>query len=290
VELLYVCRVGLALSVFLIASTQDLRDRQVSDLLWLISGAGAIIILALQILLDSADFHPQEIALLPLPSLLFADMFLDWRQLLGRKGEGLRFTLIALFALPPLYFVYEYPGLDVLVLASIPLWIFFLFVLYHFNVIRGGADVKGLVVLSILFPFYPPAVFGVRQLQLEALTFPFFLNVLLIAALLAVVVPLALIVLNLMRGDIVVPNIFTGFRKDVGSVDLDREWLMEIPDDEGYPVRIRKLGSIDERMELARIRKLNWARIWVSPKIPLLVFLTAGLLLSLLFGSISSYF
>jgi preflagellin peptidase FlaK len=283
----YVAAAAVALSAFLIASFQDLRTREVSDLLWIFSGLVGIA-LSVIMLLGSGAF-PAVLSIL-FPAFLFADMFVDWESLLGRQGRVLRYLAGALCGIGTLYAVYSMsssPYVDTA--ASESLWILFILLLFYIDVIRGGADAKALVCLVLLFPIYPVPVVGRIPPSFESFTFPFFLNVLLLAAVLSLLVPLYLFLLNASRGDVSFPGMFIGFRKEVASINTGREWLMESPDDAGRPVRLRKLGRPGEEERLDTIRSLGWKKVWVSPKIPFIVFLTAGLILTLLTGSIIAY-
>ncbi len=285
----YIAAAAAALSAFLIASCQDLQTREVSDLLWIFSGLVGVVISAVMLLGNGSDAFPAVLAIL-FPAFLFADIFLDWDTLFRRNGKMLRYAAGALCGISTLYSVYSLPSVaSVDIAASESLWILFILLLFYIDVIRGGADAKALVSLVLLFPVYPVPVMGRIPPSFESFTFPFFLNVLLLAAVLSLLVPVFLFFRNASRGDVSIPRMFVGFRKDVASVNMEKEWLMESPDESGRPVRLKRLGRADEEETLDRIRSIGWKTVWVSPKIPFIVFLTAGLVLTLLSGSVIVY-
>ncbi len=284
-DLEYVAAITAALSVFFIASAEDVREREVSNLLWIILGGVAFALIALNVYTGTLPLPGASAIVLVLPFFLFADMFIDWNHALGRRGTLLRYTIGICLLLISAYEVYPFIGQTYVdIAASIPLWILFIIVLYKIDVIKGGADAKSLVTLAVLFPVYPPAVTGMFQPLFVTLTLPFFLSVLLMGAIFSLSIPIALFAENVARGRARMPHMFLGRQKDVSSVDLRKEWLLEVPDETGNPRRVKKLGSVDEDDMLERIRSLGWRTVWTSPKIPFILALTAGLLFVLVFG------
>lgn len=284
-DLEYVATVAASLSVFFIASVEDVREREVSDLLWIVLGVIAFTLFALNVYTGILPLPGASAIVLLLPLFLFADMFMDWNRFLGRRGTLLRYAIGICLLLISAYSVYPFIGLAYVDIAvSIPLWILFVIVLYKIDVIKGGADAKSLVTLTVLFPVYPPAVTGMAQPLFATLTLPFFLSVLLMGAIFSLSVPAALFAENAVKGRVRLPHMFLGRQKDVSSVDLRKEWLLEVPDEAGHPRRIRRLGSVDEGEMLERIRSLGWRTAWTSPKIPFILALTAGLFFVLVFG------
>lgn len=282
----YIVAASAAMGVFLVASVQDLHERAVSDMLWLILGGIAFVLLALDVYTASLPMPGASSLVLLLPLFLFADMFLDWEKFPVGHGTLLRFLLAALLLVVAAASVMPFLGMmDVLVVASLPAWILFVFVLYKVDVIKGGADAKALVALCVLFPMYPPAVSGAVQPLYATLTFPFFISVLMMGAIFSLAVPVSVFMLNLTRGNVRLPHMLLGLEKRVEDVNLSKEWLLETADAGGGVVRVRKLGSLDEAAALALLRETGRRLVWVSPKIPFMLPLTAGMIFVLVFGN-----
>ncbi len=282
----YLAAVSAALTVFFIASVQDLREREVDDILWIALGAVAFLLMAAEFLGGAFQLPWTAFVVFLLPLFLFADMFVDWNGSFGKLGSLVRYGAGCLLLILSLLSVLSYIGETYVdIFLSIPLWILFIFLLYKLDVVKGGADAKALVSLSVLFPLYPPAVDGVVQPLFSSLTLPFFLSVLLMGAVFSLAVPLWLLFFNIAQGHVKVPHMLLGRVKEVGAVDLRKEWLLEIPDGNGNHQRVRKLGEIDEPGALESIRSLGWTSVWTSPKIPFILPLTAGLLFVLVFGN-----
>ncbi len=287
--LTYLIAAAAALSSFFVASVQDLKSREVDDVLWISAGTVGIILSAYA-LGTAVPGSALPVLGVSLPAFLFADMFIDWNRFEGRSGAALRYASGGICAMATFAAAYIYSGsLEVDAVASGSLWILFIFLLFYLDVIKGGADAKALVSLVLLFPMYPLPVLGHALPAYVSFTFPFFINTLLLGAAVSLAVPLVLMVRNAARGDAVLPMMFLGYRKGLDEVDLQREWMMQYPAADGAPVRIRKLGSLDDGEMLEKARAAGWKTVWASPKVPFMVPLTVGLVLTFLLGNILLY-
>ncbi len=286
VYLWYIIPASAALSVFFVASVQDLRDREVSDILWIVLGSLGFALFAAGIAFGNYDVPGLSSIALLLPAFLFADMFVDWQKLLGKSGNPARYSIAAvLLFIAVLQSIQHIGSIYVDAMLSTSAWIAFIFLLYRIDVIKGGADAKALVTLAIIFPFYPQTLSGAKMPVYSDLTFPFFLSVLMMGAIFSSVVPLILAGRNAAKGNLRLPHMFLGLVRNVEAVDLSKEWLLEVSDENGQPKRVRKLGTVDENVALAEIRRAGWKSVWISPKLPFIVPLAAGLIFVLAVGN-----
>ena len=178
----------------------------------------------------------------------------------------------------------------------------------------GGADAKALICLSLALPHYPTYLFSASGISKSAILvsplFPLtvFSNAVLLAALSVVYVLLRNLAWRLKTGS----KLFAGFEKE----PVGRKILALLT---GYRINIAKLerydylypledvdatesGSADrkllvmpkdeDREEIVK-RLLNAVRsgeiqneVWATPGLPMLVFITAGLVIALFFGDI----
>ena len=176
-------------------------------------------------------------------------------------------------------------------LLTIPVLIILFYVFYQFNILHGGADAKALMTLAIFVPFYP-TFFGFPLIDLgqERVTtamelfFPFAFLVLMNAVIVVVWILLAFIAYNAVKGDIRMPEMLLGYTMDVDAVEKKFVWPMERVVD-GRRVRtLFPKGGRESRLD--DFRDLGIERIWVTPKIPFIVALTGGFLLSIFIGNI----
>ncbi|MCU0861699.1 MAG: hypothetical protein MUE65_05205, partial [Methanomassiliicoccales archaeon] len=163
-----------------------------------------------------------------------------------------------------------------------------LMVLYQVDVIKGGADAKALIALSMMFPVYPMiGSFPLIQASsdLFALIFPFSLLVLFNAAILSLVVPLGLLLYNLAKRDVQFPAMLLGYRISIREAKKKFVWPMErVEEGELKFVYFPKEDEENEKI-LAELSAFGAKRIWVTPKIPFLIFITAGVAVSAIVGN-----
>jgi preflagellin peptidase FlaK len=286
---LVIARLVVALGVLGYASYTDWRTREASDLNWLAIGIVGYVLLATDIAMSGAP--PVYFIFLVPVGVLFFDMFWD------RKGvfeDGIHVVPMALYALAAisLAVLLVLYGNDPYLwrLLTIPLLFVFFFLLYQFDVIKGGADAKALIALALLFPSYP--VLGQFPLihlptDLAQYVFPFALLVLFDAALLSLVVPIILFFYNAGKHDLRFPAMLFGYRVDVASVRQKFVWPMERLD--GERIRLILFPRRDEAENAAILDELERAgvkRIWATPKIPFLIPIAAAVAFSFIVGNI----
>jgi len=130
-------------------------------------------------------------------------------------------------------------------------------ILYRFGF--GGADAKALIVISLLFPQFPNLFDPIHGIQL------FTLSVLINSLFLSLAYPIALLISNIKKGDLVL-NIFrmvTSLKKPLNDVEEGEEIVAE-----------------------AYGKNQNEEIVWVSPKIPFIIPLVCGFYIAVFFGDI----
>lgn len=286
-EWLDMSRLVVALAVMVAASYSDWRTRLASDLFWLFMGCVGLGLIAYETIVTGADSR-YLLFVVPL-GVVFFDIFWERKGILedGINPVPLLFYLAAAISLAYLFLnfmheLYFWQLLDVLIMFVL------LMLLYQVDVIKGGADAKALIALSMLFPVYP--MIGHLPLvqassDLFALIFPFSLLVLFNAAILSLVVPLGLLVYNLAKRDVHFPAMLLGYRISIREAKKKFVWPMErVEEGELKFVYFPKEDEENERI-LAELSAFGAKRIWVTPKIPFLIFITAGVAVSAVVGN-----
>ncbi|HUL39849.1 MAG TPA: A24 family peptidase C-terminal domain-containing protein [Methanomassiliicoccales archaeon] len=286
-EWLDLSRLLIAIAVLVAASYSDWRTRLASDWYWIILGCVGLGLIAYQLATSGAD--PLYFLFLVPLGVVFFDIFWERKGILEDGINVLPLLLYLIAALSLVYLALTFWE-DLLFWQLLDILIMFgLFILlYQIDVIKGGADAKALISLSLVFPVYP--VVGSFPLitvpaDLAMLIFPFSLLVLFNAAIISLVVPLGLLFLNLARGDAKFPAMLLGYRVDMAEARRKFVWPMQrvengvlkfvyFPKDDGENEKI--LQGLDE---------FGAKRIWVTPKIPFLLFITAGLMVSAIVGN-----
>jgi len=286
-EWLDISRVVLAVVILIFASYTDWRTRMASDLNWIILGCSGMVMLVIEMFTLGVQWQ-YYLFLLPI-AVLFLDLF--WERC-GVLENGPNLPVLVLYSLVAVSLVYLYMtlGKDRLFwqYMTVPIMFLLLILMYQFDVIKGGADAKALIALSLVFPSYPIfwqfPVFAIPD-PLVTIAFPFSLVILFNAALLSLIVPLGLMFFNLSRRDLKLPAMFFGYKVAIQDVKRKFVWPMQRVE-EGL-VRFRYFPKEDEDYDqvLEQLANAGEKSIWVTPKMPFLLFITASVLLSAVVGN-----
>jgi len=166
-------------------------------------------------------------------------------------------------------------------LVFIPIMIALMYLFFQMRLLFGGADAKALMALAILVPIQP--LMGVFPLWESFLpgSWSIFAN----ATILFLFIPLSLLVYNVSKRNLRFPHCLLGYVITVEQAKQSFVWPMEkIKDGKRKLVYMPKNFDIDE--ELAEFEKLGIKDIWVTPKIPFMIPLLAGFLVTFFLGDI----
>ncbi len=178
----------------------------------------------------------------------------------------------------------------------------------------GGADAKALMCLALTLPFYPTGLTAPLLKEISPISTSFFPlsvfnNSVLLAALMAIAMLLYNVFWGLRKGNRLfggaysnesagrkIMVLLTGYKTSVDK--MKQKWhiypledaeenrekqvsrkLLVVPKDEGREEVVRRL---DEAVKTGKIPD----RVWVTPGLPFLIFVTLGLVLALFVGDI----
>jgi archaeal preflagellin peptidase FlaK len=281
-------RLGIAFIIACSASISDWRKREVSDAHWAIMGIAGLVLLAVQILLDNEDLT-YLLFLLPM-AWFFFDMLVERR---GMFEDGINPLPIALylgsFVILALLLSQFWDQEYMWQLMVIPILFVVIFFLYQFNVIKGGADAKALMAVALLIPRYPRLdPFPLIQVTVDATQYimPFAILVLFNAALLTLVVPLVMLAYNIYRRDIKFPAMFFGYTMDLPEARKKFVWPMEYMKDGVLKMSVFVKSDDSTEEQIDQLEVAGRTKIWVTPKIPFLIPITASLIFSSIVGNI----
>ncbi len=277
-------------SFLLIASFKDLKSRRVPDELWMSMGIIAMGILGIELLFVREVELVYFLMFIPI-SVVFFEAFID-RPPLYSNGK-LNPIVLGWLTLPLLVFIYMISvfGGDLLFLslAMILVVMLFSFILYFFYILHGGADAKAVITLAILLPFYPeiPGL-TFRAFSTEIATsmevfFPFTLVVLLNASLIMLVFPVASFFFNVYSKNLDFPKMFFGYKKEVCNIEESFVWPMQYYEDGKLKTELLPKSGSDEKID--SLKKHNIKTVWVTPKIPFIVPIFIGFIISFVIGN-----
>lgn len=196
-------------------------------------------------------------------------------------ASGVLFTCVELFmgTLAPLQ-----------VLKSVLVGVLFAALLYILNF--GGADVKAMISISLLFPAFPSL--SIFHLSLPVMQVPpvdlFLLSMLTNSLLIALVSPLSLFCYNISRGTFS-PLMFIGYKVELPRLRSKKHFkFMHELVEKGSELQERYVwGGVEpteevfHRLEaLARTKGLK--KVWITPELPFIVYLTAGFFTAVIYG------
>lgn len=304
VDTLAIARLILGAGFLAVASFLDVRTRRVRDPLWIGLGTAGLLLLALDIATANSTVNHWLLlgsAAIPFYAVFYGKPILDEDRIhlrpvriLVLAAAAAGFFLGLLLPMPVVFTFLPFGARVILLseLASVPVLILLYQGFYQLGLLRGGADAKGMMALTLLVPLYPdaspfpllalpPSVRGTMQLL-----FPFSLTVLVNAAILFLALPLVYLVLNAVRGDLELPLALFGTKASLDRLP-PHVWLMERVDRHGERVAILfPAHRRDESEEIAKLRAAGADRVWVQPKAPFMVPLFVGFLLTFFAGNL----
>jgi preflagellin peptidase FlaK len=271
----------------------DLREREVSDRLWqtlgfLGVGLGAIAL---------APGGATGVVLWLIVGGFTLEHLFPWDDLLGADSErladfieGIVYIFVVLAVVLATWS--RGVGASAVPVAVIALLVTVLFArgLFELGVLYGGADAKALMIAGVLVPLFASPVLSQSPVLSELLAvLPFPVNLLMDAALLAVVIPIGIAVRNVARAEFRFPAGFAGYTIAVRDLPNQFVWLKDPLSKEGRSEVAAETSEDDRQERIRAARELEAQgveRVWVTPQIPFLMLMAAGAVAALLAGNL----
>lgn len=286
-EAINALRLVLSLTILAYASFLDLRTRRVPNIYWIGLGVAGIGLTFLQLFVDEM---PIEYLLVFVPILaILADVYLGSEEETTR-AKLTTFGKYALALGSILVLAYQYGSDEYFQhLLAIPIFMLLVVVMYMLDIVRGGADAKALISLSILFPFYP--VFGTLpflhgEISAAETLLPFSFSVLVNAAIIVALTPLVFLARNLSRREFVFPLGLLGYKLDTTEIANKHVWLMESITDGKLVTHARPRRQENQKADIELLASSGHKRVWVTPKIPFIVPMFVSLILTAVVGNV----
>lgn len=190
---------------------------------------------------------------------------------------------IALLAIQ--YFTTDFENQNIVYLIFIPIMIGMMYVFFQLRLLFGGADAKALMALAILVPFFP-TMSNIPVLGESVM--PFSWIILANSVIIFLFIPLSLFIFNAAKKNIEFPYCILGYKMSVETAKVKFVWPLEkIKDGKRKFVYVPKEFDIDD--ELAEFEKAGINEIWVTPKIPFMIPLFIGFIVSFILGDIMTH-
>lgn len=223
----------------------------------------------------------QDIEILNLMRFLVGAVVLiyaSYTDIKTRTAENYLWVIMAGAGAILLLIQHIFYSISFLDLLFIPVMILLVFLLYQLRLIFGGADAKALMAIAVLFPSWP-------EHSILPSLMPYSFSVLTNALLVFIAVPFAIFMYNIFKRDIRFPHMFLGYRTSVEKAMKGFVWPMEYVDGGNVRTRYFPSGS-NPAGEFRMLKAIGQRCVWVTPKIPFLVPLTFGFIISFIAGDL----
>lgn len=267
---------AITIIVLISASISDWKKREVSDIHWAIMGvAGVSLFFTYSVLEYGFKWEYFCLAVASLMALL--DILWDRDRFL------LLFYLILafLFAIP-LYYLSGDPLQAAW--ASIPVCYLLFVGMYIFGIIKGGADVKCLIGLSMMFAVYPTiSMFPIIEMPESLISdiFVFSISALLWGAIMSCFMVAYYVFVNLKEGN-KDRRMFTGYMMRVSKAKCSHVWPIEdVVDGEIVSICVPQ----EEQEVFQRLKEAGCEKVWVTPMIPFIIPITIATVFLIIVGN-----
>ena len=268
----------ITVATLLSASVCDWREREVSNLHWMIIGVSGLMLFTVYSILETG-FRGEYLLLVIGTALILLDLFIE-------KDFN---PFLFYFLLAVLFILALYGNLSDSVMAAwatIPLCYLIFMGLYIFDIIRGGADAKCLIVLSIMFPIYP-LMFGMPLIEISdtlmSQIFVFSIMTLFIAALITIPMMLWFFLRSAAKGEFCRKAVH-GYKMKLDKAKTSKVWPIEdIENGEKVSIAVPEDEKVDEIY--SRLEEAGYDEVWVTPMIPFLIPVTAAVIFLIVVGN-----
>jgi archaeal preflagellin peptidase FlaK len=278
---------------FTYAAMTDVRTREVSDRLWQFLGAVGLVLGLLAV----GPGGPLPVVLWLLVAGLTLQHVFPWDEHLGARGEGFADALelaayigvIVVVGLAVARYGVGATGVPIGVIAVLAT-VVLARGLFELGALFGGADAKALMIAGLLVPVFPNPLLSPLSAAHGLLAFlPFPIDLLTNAAVFSLVVPLAIGLRNVRRGDLSFPRGFTGFMLPVSELPRRFVWIDDPVWSEGRHTDDARTTAEDEhrrRDAAQRLTERGVTRVWVTPQLPFLLLMAVGAFTAIAVGNV----
>jgi len=212
--------------------------------------------------------------------------YASYTDIKTRRASNMLWVIMGSIGAILLAIQYFTTGFDnILYLAFIPIMIAFMYVLFRLRLIFGGADAKAIMALAILVPLEPAILeFPLWKESIMPFSWIIFSN----AVILFILIPLSLLIFNTIKRNAEFPYCVLGYKMSIEKAKQSFVWPLEkIKNGKRKFSYMPKEFDADE--ELKAFEDEGIKEIWVTPKVPFMIPLLAGFLVSFFLGDILSH-
>lgn len=210
--------------------------------------------------------------------------YASYTDIKTRRAANILWMIMAVIGVVLLIIQYAIGGFsNIWYLVFIPIMIALMYLFFQMRLLFGGADAKALMALAILVPLQP-ALLG-NQLPLWTSFMPGSWIIFANATILFLFIPISLLLFNIGKRNLQFPHCLLGYKISLEKAKQKFVWPLEkIRDGKRRLMYMPKKFDVDE--DLTEFEKLGITEIWVTPKIPFMIPLLAGFLVTFFLGDL----
>jgi preflagellin peptidase FlaK len=208
--------------------------------------------------------------------------YASYTDIKTRRAAKILWVIMAIIGIILLVIQYLEGGFPIIwYLVFIPIMIALMYAFFQMRLLFGGADAKALMALAILIPILP----RIGNIPLWDSFLPGSWSIFANATILFLFIPVSLLIYNISKKNLRFPHSLLGYVISVEKAKQKFVWPLEkIKEGKRKLMYMPKNFDVDE--ELAEFEKLGITEIWVTPKIPFMIPLLAGFLVTFFLGDI----
>jgi len=294
-ETLDIFRFVLGASMLGYGAWTDHKTRRVPNQTWLIAGTLASVLLAYELTIEDYPIHVW--ALLFATVILFYNAFVD-EYVLDNNQMMLWRLAQALGILGATYFLISVESEEISAenyklvdLASVSILILLMYAWFYLGPTIGGADVKAIMTIGLVAPF-TLSIGDNPFTAFETRGFPYPFVVFMNSLLLYLLIPLALAVHNISKGNFEKPyfQIFFGSRMPLEKARESFVWPMQQVIGGKVVLVAFVKNKEDSESQWDMLEESGITEPWVTYKIPYIIPLALAFILSAIFGDLFSHY
>lgn len=212
-------------------------------------------------------------------------LYASYTDIKTRTASNILWIIISLiggFLLTLQFFLIEIE--NIIYLFLIPFMIIIFYILFQLLPFFGGADVKALMSLAILVPFEP--IIFIFPIWGSIMPFPWI--ILSNSVFIYLIIPISLFLYNLYKRNFKFPYCFLGYKIELYKAKEKFVWPLEKIINGKRKISYLSMNkNINEIYRTFEEKGIN--KIWVTPKIPFMIPLLIGFILSFFIGDILFY-
>ena len=208
--------------------------------------------------------------------------YASYTDIKTRRAANILWVVMAIVGIILLVIQYLDGGFpNIWYLVFIPIMIVLMYAFFQMRLLFGGADAKALMALAILVPILP----RIGNIPFWNSFLPGSWSIFANATILFLFIPVSLLIYNISKKNLRFPHCLLGYVISVEKAKQKFVWPLErIKEGKRKLMYMPKNFDVDE--ELAEFEKLGITEIWVTPKIPFMIPLLAGFLVTFFLGDI----